>query len=260
MKKNDLLKNKWVILGIVIVLLWFCAYDIDWSSLSYFSWGSLKGTLSSLMKPDWGFFYDGSSEDVFSLMLMTIGIAFMGTFIGTVLCLPFVLIASNNLWKHNTIIPRIGKFILDVLRSFPELVYAIIFIKVVGPGPFAGVLAIGVHQIGMLGKLFTEEMEGMDETPVEACHAVGANGIQTMFFARIPQLLPIYASLILNHFEIGVRSASTLGLVGAGGIGATLIFAIQGRRWSRVSIILLSIIVTVFLLDLLTGYIRKKLR
>ncbi len=125
---------------------------------------------------------------------------------------------------------------------------------------FAGVLAIGIHQIGMLGKLFTEEMEAMDEAPVEACHAVGASGVKTMFFARIPQLLPIYASLILNHFEIGVRSASTLGPVGAGGIGATLIFAIQGRRWDRVSIILLTIIVTVFLLDALTGYIRKKLR
>jgi len=260
MTKNQTKINKWIVIILVIALLWFCAYDIDWSSLAFFSWGSLKSTLISLMQPEWSFFYNGSSEDVFSLMLMTIGIAFIGTFIGTVLCLPFVLLASRNLWKNNTIIPRIGKFILDVLRSFPELVYAIIFIKVVGPGPFAGVLAIGVHQIGMLGKLFTEEMERMDEAPVEACHAVGANGIQTMFYARLPQLLPIYASLILNHFEIGVRSASTLGLVGAGGIGATLIFAIQGRRWSRVSIVLLSIIVTVFLLDLLTGYIRKKLR
>ena len=152
-----------------------------------------------------------------------------------------------------------GKFVLDVLRAFPELVYAIIFIKVVGPGAFAGVLAIGVHQIGMLGKLFTEEMERMDETPVEACHAVGANGVQTMFYARLPQLMPIYASLVLNHFEIAVRSASTLGLVGAGGIGATLIFAIQAC-WSRVGIILLTVIATVFLLDMLTGWVRKKLR
>ena len=193
-------------------------------------------------------------------MIITVAIAFVGTSVGTILCLPFVLLASKNLWKSNKIIPKVGKFILDVLRSFPEIVYAIIFIKVVGPGPFAGVLAIGIHQIGMLGKLFTEEMELMDEVPVEACQAVGANGVQTMFFARIPQLLPIYASLVLNHFEIGVRSASTLGLVGAGGIGATLIFAIQGRRWGRVSIILLTVIVTVYALDILTGYIRKKLR
>ena len=81
-----------------------------------------------------------------------------------------------------------------------------------------------------------------------------------MFYARIPQLLPIYASLVLNHFEIGVRSASTLGLVGAGGIGAVLVFAIQARRWGRVSMILLTVIVTVFLLDVLTGLIRKRLR
>ena len=194
-----------------------------------------------------------------ALMLLTVGIGFFGTTIGTVLAVPFTLLASRSLWK-NPVVPRVGKFVLDVLRAFPELVYAIIFIKVVGPGAFAGVLAIGVHQIGMLGKLFTEEMERMDETPVEACHAVGANGVQTMFYARLPQLMPIYASLVLNHFEIAVRSASTLGLVGAGGIGATLIFAIQACRWSRVGIILLTVIATVFLLDMLTGWVRKKLR
>lgn len=100
----------------------------------------------------------------------------------------------------------------------------------------------------------------MDETAVEACHAVGAGGVKTMFYARLPQLLPLYASLVLNHFEIAVRSASTLGLVGAGGIGATLIFAIQACRWPRVGIILLTVVVTVFLLDLLTSQIRKRLR
>ena len=258
-KINPNVKKLLYIIGFIL-LIWFCSYDLDWSSLSYFSWGSFASILKSMMSPESSLFYNGSGEDVLSLMIMTVCIAFVGTAIGTVLCLPFVLLSSKNLWKKNKLIPRIGKFILDALRSFPELVYAIIFIRVVGPGPFAGVLAIGVHQIGMLGKLFTEEMEKMDEMPVEACHAVGANGLQTLFYARIPQLLPIYTSLILNHFEIGVRSASTLGLVGAGGIGAMLIFAIQGRRWGRISIVLLTIIVTVFLLDMLTGYIRKKLR
>lgn len=244
----------------VIAVIIFCAYDIDWSPLKDVSWGSLKTIFTQLLAPEWSYFYNGSGEDVFSLMVMTVAIACVGTLVGTFLCLPFVLFASKNLWKSNKFIPKVGKFILDVLRSFPEIVYAIIFIKVVGHGPFAGVLAIGIHQIWMLGKLFTEEMELMDEVPVEACHAVGANGVQTMFYARIPQLMPIYTSLVLNHFEIGVRSASTLGLVGAGGIGATLVFAIQARRWGRVSIILLTVIVTVFLLDILTGYIRKKLR
>ena len=252
--------NKWIMFIVIIGIIYFCAYDIDWSSLESFSWVKFQKTISRFFSPEWSYFYNGSGEDVFSLIIVTIFIAFVGTAIGTILCIPFVLLASKNLWKGNRIIPTAGKFILNVLRSFPELVYAIIFIKVVGPGPFAGVLAIGIHQIGMLGKLFAEEMEKMDEAPVEACLASGANGVQTMFYARIPQLLPIYASLVLNHFEIGVRSAATLGLVGAGGIGATLIFAIQGARWERVSIILLTIIVTVFALDMLTGVIRKKLR
>lgn len=260
MKQRNILTHKWIVTLGVILLIWFCAYDIDWSKLTNFSWPAFFSTLEQLIHPDFSMFYNGSGEDVFSLMVVTVGIAFLATVIGTILAIPFVLLASKNLWNGNKVIPAIGKFILNVLRAFPELVYAIIFIKVVGPGPFAGVLAIGVHQIGMLGKLFTEEMELMDEVPVEACHAVGANGVQTMFFARIPQLLPIYASLILNHFEIGVRSASTLGLVGAGGIGAMLVFAIQGRRWGRVSIILLAVVGTVFLIDLLTGIIRKKLR
>lgn len=260
MKKKSVITNKWFIALLVIVFVWYCACDIEWAELSNFTWRGFLVTLTQLLQPDFSIFYNGSTEDVFSLMLVTVGIAFVGTTIGTILCIPFVLFASKNLWNGNKIVPAVGKFVLDILRAFPELVYAIIFIKVVGPGPFAGALAIGVHQIGMLGKLFTEEMELMDEVPVEACQAVGANGVQTMFFARIPQLLPIYASLVLNHFEIGVRSASTLGLVGAGGIGAMLVFAIQARRWGRVSIILLSVIATVFLLDLLTGYIREKLR
>lgn len=260
MKKNSILTNKWVMTLLFILVIWFCAYDIDWSKLASFSWSGFSETLMQLTKPDFSILYDGSGEDIVSLMIVTIGIAFLGTTIGTILCIPFVLFASSNLWNGNKVVPAVGKFILDILRAFPELVYAIIFIKVVGPGPFAGALAIGVHQIGMLGKLFTEQMELMDEVPVEACQAVGANGVQTMFYARIPQLLPIYASLVLNHFEIGVRSASTLGLVGAGGIGAILVFAIQARRWGRVSIILLTVIVTVFLLDLLTGIIREKLK
>ncbi len=147
-----------------------------------------------------------------------------------------------------------------ILRAFPELILAIIFVKVLGPGPFAGVMAIGVHQIGMLSKLFTEELESMDEKLIESMDAVGANFWQKLFYVRIPSLLPIYSSLILNHVEIAIRSAATLGLVGAGGIGAPLIFAIQTRNWSKVSILLIGVVLTIFVLDQVTELIRKKLR
>lgn len=245
---------------IVLAVIIYCAAGIDYSGMAAFSPSMAGDVIRGLLSPKWSYFYDGSGEDVFSLLLLTIGIAFLGTTIATVLAVPVMLLSASNLWRGCPLIARIGKLICNVLRAFPELVYAIIFVKMVGPGPFAGVMAIGVHQIGMLGKLFTEEMEALDEKPVEAMHAVGAGFWQTFFYARVPQLMPIYASLSLNHFEIAVRSAATLGLVGAGGIGAPLIFAIQARNWDRVSIILIGVIVTVFLLDVLTGYIRKKLR
>ena len=164
------------------------------------------------------------------------------------------------MWQSAPFVSQFGKLICNILRAFPELVFAIIFVKVVGPGVFAGVMAIGVHHIGMLGKLYTEELEAMDEKLIEDTEAVGANFWQLLFFIRVPYLMPIYSSLSLNHFEIAVRSATTLGLVGAGGIGAPLIFAIQTRSWGKVSIILLGVMSTVFILDIITGFLRRKLR
>lgn len=260
MIKNNSLIKKSLIAALVIAIIVYSAAGLDYSSLKTFSLSMAGEVVKGLAHPNWSFFYDGSKEDLVSLLLLTIGIAFLGTSVATVAAIPLSLLCASTLWKSAPLIPRIGKLFCNILRAFPELVYAIIFVKVVGPGPFAGVLAIGVHQIGMLGKLYAEEIESMDEEPVEAIHAVGANFWQAFFYARVPQLMPLFSSLALNHFEIAVRSASTLGLVGAGGIGAPLIFAIQSRSWDKVSIILLGVIVTVFFIDLLAGIIRKKLR
>lgn len=254
------IKKQWIFGIAVALIIIFSAIGIDYSGLSYFSPSVAKDVFVGLAKPDWGYIYDGSGEDLISLLILTLSIAFLGTAIATVLALPLSFLSASNLWKSCPWVAKIGKFICNVLRAFPELVYAIIFVKMVGPGPFAGVLAIGVHQIGMLGKLYTEEMEALDQTPAEAMTAVGAKFWQTMFYSRIPQLMPIYSSLSLNHFEIAVRSASTLGLVGAGGIGAPLIFAIQARNWDKVSVILIGVIAAVFLIDTLAGIIRKKLK
>jgi phosphonate transport system permease protein len=257
---REVKKTTWLLWGLFAILLALSAATLDYSGLSTFSLAMGRDVLQGLSQPDWSFFYDGSGEDLWSLLLLTIGIACLGTMIATVCAIPVTLLSAANLWSSAPWVAKIGKMICNILRAFPELVYAIIFVRVVGPGPFAGVMAIGVHQIGMLGKLFTEEMEAMDELLTEEMQAVGANFWQTMFFVRVPYLAPIYSSFALNHFEIAVRSAATLGLVGAGGIGAPLIFAIQTRTWSKVSIILLGVVVTVFLLDQLTGIIRKKLR
>ena len=257
---RDMSRRTLLFLTVVALLVIWSAFSLDYSGLSTFSLSMGMDVFKGLAQPDWAFLYDGSGEDLVSLLPLTIGIAFLGTMIATILAIPLTLLSAVNLWKAHPLVTKIGKFVCNVLRAFPELVFAIIFVKVVGPGPFAGVMAIGVHQIGMLGKLFTEEMEAMDERLTEEMEAVGANFWQTIFFVRVPYLLPIYSSLALNHFEIAVRSAATLGLVGAGGIGAPLIFAIQTRSWSKVSIILIGVVITVFILDQITGIIRKKLR
>lgn len=161
--------------------------DLDYSGLSTFSLAMGRDVLKGLSQPDWSFFYDGSGEDLFSLLLLTIGIACLGTMIATVLAIPITLLSAANLWSATPWVAKIGKFILQRLAGVSRTGLCDHFVKVVGPGPFAGVMAIGVHQIGMLGKLFTEEMEAMDERLTEEMQAVGANFWQTMF---------LYVSLI----------------------------------------------------------------
>jgi phosphonate transport system permease protein len=243
---------------ILVVVVYLSYRGLDFSGMSV-SRDFLRPIIDGLADPDWEFVRVEYGEGLIDLLMVTIAIAFLGTFIGAFLAFPFSLLSANNLWKHRPIVPKLGKVLLNGLRAFPELIYAIVFVRVVGPGPFAGVLAIGVSQIGMMGKLFTEDMEALPKDSVEAMEAVGANFWQTMFYSRLPILNPAYISYILNHFEIAIRSAAVLGLVGAGGIGAPLIFAIQARNWPRVSIILIGVILLIFMIDTITGFVRKRL-
>lgn len=133
------------------------------------------------------------------------------------------------------------------------------FIKAVGPGSFAGVLAVSIHSIGMLGKLFSEAIENMDRGADEALEAAGGNRADIWLLATFPTILPEFINYTLYRFEIAVRSASILGMVGAGGIGTPLLFAIQTRTWDRVGIILLGIIIMVTVIDWVSGTLRKRL-
>lgn len=222
----------------------------------------VKSMLTGLFHPDWAYVYNGSGEDLVSLIIQTLAIAFLGTFVSAILSVPFAFWAartgrdlqSKMHWRS-----KCGKFVLVLIRTFPEIVLAIMFIKAVGPGSFAGVLAVSIHSIGMLGKLFSESLEGMNRGADEAIISAGGNKVETLCIATLPEILPQFMSYTLYRFEIAVRSASILGMVGAGGIGTPLLFAIQTRSWDRVGIILLGIIVTVTLIDFVSGNLRKKL-
>ncbi|GKQ43216.1 phosphonate ABC transporter, permease protein PhnE [Companilactobacillus sp. RD055328] len=253
-------KYSWVFWGAIIIAIYVWSFSgIQFSGIKDSASEVSKSIFSGLFNPDWSYMYDGSGEDLFSLIIQTLAIAFLGTFVSAILSIPFAFWAahiqqSSNRWRSQS-----GKVILTIIRTFPEIVLAIMFIKAVGPGAFAGVLALSIHSIGMLGKLFSEALENADFGPSEAITSAGGNHGQVLFFATLPTVLPEFLSLTLYRFEIAVRSASILGMVGAGGIGTPLIFAIQTRSWSRVGIILIGIIIMVTAIDLLSGTLRKKL-
>ena len=190
-------------------------------------------------------------------ILETIAIAISGTFVSAIISIPFALLASQNIVGQK--VSKIGKLIVTMIRTFPELILALIFISVVGPGAPAGILALGIHSIGMLAKLFSESIESMDLGVKEALESCGGNYFEVLFRAVLPQVSPELISYTLYRFEINMRAASTLGLVGAGGIGAPLIFAIRSRSWSRAAIIIIVLIITVTIIDQISGRIRKKL-
>ena len=172
--------------------------------------------------------------------------------------MPFAFWAASS--KHKKwYVSRTGKNVLAIIRSFPEIVLALMFIKAVGPGSPAGVFALGFHSVGMLAKLYSEAIESLEKGANEAITAAGGTHFNITMFATMPNLMPALISTTLYRFDVSVRSASILGLVGAGGIGYPLIFAIQYREWNRVGIILLGIVVMVILIDWISGMIRKKL-
>lgn len=198
------------------------------------------------------------TPDLLAKLRETVQIAVVGTTLAAVLAMPFGFWAAQHLAGARWV-PASGKFVLNVIRTFPEIILAVMFIKAVGPGPFPGVLAMGVHSVGMLGKLYAEVVEAIDRDVLAAMSASGANRVQAIWHGILPQVLPEFASYAIYRFEINMRAAAVLGMVGAGGIGTPLIFAVLTRDWGRVGVILLGIIATVSVVDWCSAWLRSKL-
>jgi phosphonate transport system permease protein len=192
------------------------------------------------------------------LLADTILIGYLGTALGAIgaflLCFSAAANLMPNPWFRNSV-----KRLLEVCRTVPEIVFALVFILAFGLGPLPGVLAIAIHTTGALGKLFSEVVENIDMKSVEGSVATGAGFSQTVRFAVVPQVLSNFASYTLLRFEINVRGASVMGFVGAGGIGQDLIEAIRKFYYADVSAILLMIILTVTAIDLGTERLRHAL-
>ena len=146
---------------------------------------------------------------------------------------------------------------MDAARAINEMVFAMLFIVAVGLGPFAGVLALWVHTTGVLAKLFSEAVESIDQQPVDGIRATGASASQEIVFGVIPQVLPLWISYSLYRFEANVRSASVLGMVGAGGIGQILWEIVRGFEYAQTAAVLIILIISVTIIDLLSSFIRR---
>jgi phosphonate transport system permease protein len=184
--------------------------------------------------------------------------AYVGTLVGALGALMLCFLASKNMTRSAALVFSTRRF-LEFSRTVPEIVFALIFVVAFGLGPVAGVLAIAIHTMGALGKLFAEVVENVDMKPVQGVVATGGNWLQKIRFAVIPQVLSNFASYSLLRFEINVRGAAVLGFVGAGGIGETLISAIRKFYYSDVSALLILIIFTVIVIDTLTEKLRHRL-
>jgi len=191
----------------------------------------------------------------FSETLITISMGIWGTLMAAIAAVPLSILASNNMCPVWVVQPT--RRLLDAMRAINEIVFALIFVVAVGLGPFAGVLALFVHTTGILGKLFSEAVESIESGPVEGIRATGASHIQEVIYGVIPQVMPLWTSFTLYRFESNVRSASVLGIVGAGGIGVSLYQSFGSFEYQKVCAILIILVVTTGVIDLLSAKVRE---
>ncbi|WP_341915084.1 phosphonate ABC transporter, permease protein PhnE [Ferrovibrio terrae] len=214
--------------------------------------GNMATFLGDFFPPDfheWRYYLDE--------LIVTLHIAIWGTVLAVICAVPLSLLAASNIapvWVYQPV-----RRVLDALRSINEMVFAMLFVVAVGLGPFAGALALWLHTTGTLAKLFSEAVEAIDPQPVEGIRATGANALEEIVYGVIPQVMPLWVSYSLYRFEANVRSASVVGMVGAGGIGVVLWEVIRGFRFDQTCAVMIMIVLLVSAVDLLSARIRKVL-
>lgn len=204
-----------------------------------------------------------SEELILSIekMIETIFLGMMATFFGIILSIPVSFLAARNLMSANwftLIIYYVVRGILNIIRSIEPLVWAVIAIITVGLGPFAGIIALTVHSVAALGKLYSEAIESIDQGPVEAIQATGANWLQTVMYAVVPQIIPPFVSFTIYRWDINVRMSTVIGMVGGGGIGFLLIQWIRLLDYKSAGIAIWFIAITVAILDYVSAEIRNR--
>jgi phosphonate transport system permease protein len=244
----------WIIGAILILFL-----GLSWgptemakARLLFTDWRNMTEFASGFMQPD---FRD--ARIYAEQMLETVQIALWGTALAVIIGIPFAIFSASNICPAWVVQPV--RRLMDASRAINEIVFALLFVVAVGLGPLAGVLALAVHNIGIISKLFSEAVEAIDPRPVEGIRSTGATRFQEVLFGVIPQVAPLWSSYTLYRFETNVRSATVLGIVGAGGIGQSLYETIRSFQYGPTASIVLIIIVTVMIIDIFSSRMRKAL-
>ena len=261
------LANAVIAAGVIIILVWsFDSADMDRSYLLVENASDMGEFIAGFFPEDitseasrtsyWQNLMHGFTEAV-PQMIVTVQIAIWGTFIAILAAIPFGLLSARNV-APNWVVQPIRR-LMDVFRSINELIIALVFIAAVGLGPLAGVMALAVHTTGVLAKLFSEAVEAVDNGPVEGVRATGATPLHEVIWAVIPQVAPLWTSFGLYRFESNARSATVLGLIGAGGVGQILFEAVRAFDYQRTAAIVIVIVVAVSAIDVLSQLLRKRL-
>lgn len=192
-------------------------------------------------------------------LIDTLAMSIAGTAVAVLLSFPLAFLAARNTSPH-PLVYQCARTLLNALRSVPELIMGIVFVAAVGFGALPGVLALGLHSVGMVGKFFAEAIEHVDEAPIEAARAAGATPLQVLYHAVLPQVLPQFADTSIYRWEYNFRASTVMGMVGAGGIGFELMGALRIMQYREVSAVMLVILAMVTIVDWFSGYLRRSFK
>ena len=246
-----------IVVLIVAALLGWSGSSITYKGLASKGITIAQGIGNGLLHPDTSLLFNLTTEGVPFQLLQTVAIAVLGTIIGGFLAIPFSFLACDK------IVPKwvavIFRAVILGIRTIPSLVWALVWIRVTGPNAFCGVVTESVCSIGMICKMYITAIEDIDVKILESLDASGCNGFQKIRYGMLPQIIPNFISTVIYRFDINVKDATTLGIVGAGGIGAALIQCMNSSRWSMVGAYLTGMIVLMIIIEIFSTRVRARL-
>lgn len=253
--------RKWVlylaIVLLIVVMVGWSSSDIKFTGLTVTGTEVAKGVLHGVFSPDKALLFGTSDTDVPYLLLQTIAIAVLGTLIGAVLAIPFAFLASFNIMPKP--VAYAVRVLILMIHTIPSIVWALMWIRVTGPGAACGVITQSICSIGMISKMYITAIEDLDTHILESLDAMGCTPFQKIRYGVIPQLTASFISTTIYRFDINLKDATTLGIVGAGGIGASLVQCLNSRRWAMVGAFVWGLMVLVLIIELVSTRIRRKL-